>query len=227
MDLMSPGFIKDASKVVIVGPNGVGKSRCAASIAHQAVLAGHPVLFVNATHMLGELGALDSDSSLRRYAAPQLLVIDETGYLSCDNRHADLLFQLINARCQQEINVITTNRAFGEWVPPQGGPGAPERACPPRQGQAGGEGRMSRRRSCSHTCDCGVLAAAAHWTPEQALAACELLMELQQAPWKLQGPQIQQACLAARATDAAAGHPWPDASPRESSRVRARTPSCM
>lgn len=120
MDLMSPGFIKDASKVVIVGPNGVGKSRCAASIAHQAVLAAHPVLFVNAAHMLGELGALDSDSALRRYAAPQLLVIDEIGYLSCDNRHADLLFQLINARCQQEISVITTNRAFGEWVPPQG-----------------------------------------------------------------------------------------------------------
>ncbi len=30
-------------------------------------------------------------------------------------------------------------------------------------------------------------------TPEQALAACELLMELQQALWKLHGPQIQQA----------------------------------
>jgi hypothetical protein len=72
-----------------------------------------------------------------------------------------------------------------------------------------------------------VLAAAAHWTPEQALDAYELLMELQQALWKLQGPQIQQACLAARAADAAAGHPWPDASPQESSRVRARTPSCM
>lgn len=52
---------------------------------------------------------------------------------------------------------------------------------------------MSRRRSCRRTCDCGVLAAAAHWTPEQALAAYELLMELQQALWKLQGPQIQQA----------------------------------
>jgi hypothetical protein len=52
---------------------------------------------------------------------------------------------------------------------------------------------MSRRRPCGHTCDCGVLAAAAHWTPEQALAAYELLTELQQALRKLQGPQIQQA----------------------------------
>jgi DNA replication protein DnaC len=119
MDLMGLGFIKDASNVVIVGPNGVGKSMCAANIAHQAVLAGHTVLFVNAAHMLGELSALDSDSALqrklRRYAAPQLLVIDEIGYLSYGNRHADLLFQLINARYQQKSTVITTNRAFGEW----------------------------------------------------------------------------------------------------------------
>lgn len=119
MDLMGLGFIKDASNVVIVGPNGVGKSMCAANIAHQAVLAGYTVLFVNAAHMLGELSALDSDSALqrklRRYAAPQLLVIDEIGYLSYGNRHADLLFQLINARYQQKSTVITTNRAFGEW----------------------------------------------------------------------------------------------------------------
>jgi len=31
MDLMSLSFIKDASNVVIVGPNGVGKSMCAAN----------------------------------------------------------------------------------------------------------------------------------------------------------------------------------------------------
>ena len=49
------------------------------------------------------------------------------------------------------------------------------------------------RRSCRRTCDCDVLAAVAHWTPEQALAAYELLMELQQALWKLQGPQNRQA----------------------------------
>lgn len=52
---------------------------------------------------------------------------------------------------------------------------------------------MSRRRTWRRTCDCGVLAAAAHWTPEQALAAYELLIELQRALWKVQGPQIQQA----------------------------------
>ena len=68
--------------------------------------------------MLGELAALDSDSTLRHrlkhYAAPDLLLIDEVGYLSYSNRHADLLFELISRRYEHKSTVITTNRAFKE-----------------------------------------------------------------------------------------------------------------
>ena len=63
--------------------------------------------------------ALDSASTLQRrlrhYARPQLLVIDEVGYLSYSNRHADMLFQLVSRRYQNKSTLITTNRAFGEW----------------------------------------------------------------------------------------------------------------
>ena len=52
---------------------------------------------------------------LRHYARPQLLVIDEVGYLSYSNRHADMLFQLVSRRYQNKSTLITTNRAFGEW----------------------------------------------------------------------------------------------------------------
>jgi hypothetical protein len=62
---------------------------------------------------------LDGDSLLRRrirhYAAPDLLLIDEVGYLSYSNRHADLLFELISRRYEHKSTVITTNRAFKEW----------------------------------------------------------------------------------------------------------------
>jgi DNA replication protein DnaC len=96
--LMSLDFLADATNIVLVGPNGVGKSTLACNIAHQALSHGHTVLFTSAGQLLGELAALDSDSTLRRrlrhYAAPSLLVIDEVGYLSYSNRHADLLFEL-------------------------------------------------------------------------------------------------------------------------------------
>ena len=69
--------------------------------------------------MLGDLAGLDSDSALRyrlrRYAAPDLLVIDEVGYLSYSNRHADLLFELINRRHEKKSTLITTNKSFSEW----------------------------------------------------------------------------------------------------------------
>ena len=118
-ELMTLEFLKDASNIVFVGPNGVGKTLCAANIGYQAVLAGHTALFITAGQLLGELAALDSDSALRRklrqYAAPDLLVIDEVGYLSYSNRHADLLFELVSRRYQHKSTVVTTNRAFADW----------------------------------------------------------------------------------------------------------------
>ena len=83
------------------------------------MIEGHAVLFTSAGQLLGDLCALDSDSALRRrlrhYARPQLLVIDEVGYLSYSNRHADLLFELISRRYQNKSTLVTTNRPFAEW----------------------------------------------------------------------------------------------------------------
>jgi DNA replication protein DnaC len=49
------------------------------------------------------------------YARPRLLVIDEIGYLSYSNRHADLLFEVVSRRYEEKSTLITTNRPFGEW----------------------------------------------------------------------------------------------------------------
>ena len=118
-ELMTLEFLKDASNVVLVGPNGVGKTMCACNLGYQAVLAGHTALFTTAGQLLGELAALDSDSGLRRklrqYSAPDVLIIDEVGYLSYSNRHADLLFELVSRRYQNKSTVVTTNRAFADW----------------------------------------------------------------------------------------------------------------
>jgi DNA replication protein DnaC len=116
---MTLDFLKETANAVFVGPNGVGKSMLAQNIAHQAVIQGYTVLFTSAGQLLGDLCALDSDSALQRrlrhYARPQLLAIDEVGYLSYSNRHADMLFQLVSRRYQSKSTLITTNRPFAEW----------------------------------------------------------------------------------------------------------------
>lgn len=118
-DLMSLSFLDDATNVVFIGPNGVGKSTLAQNVAHHALIQGHTVLFKSASEMLGELAALDSDSALRRrlhhYATPDILVIDEVGYLSYSNRHADLLFELVSRRYEARSTIVTTNKPFAEW----------------------------------------------------------------------------------------------------------------
>lgn len=69
--------------------------------------------------MLGDLAAQDGDNALRRrlrhYARPGLLVIDEVGYLSYANRHADLLFEIVSRRYEVKSTIVTTNRPFSEW----------------------------------------------------------------------------------------------------------------
>src|ERR1700745_1242127 len=116
---MTLDFLKDATNVILVGPNGFGKSTPARNIAHQALILGHTVLFSSAGQLLGDLAALDSDSALRRrlnhYARPDLLAIDEVGYLSYSNRHADLLFELITRGYDTPSTIITTNRPFADW----------------------------------------------------------------------------------------------------------------
>jgi DNA replication protein DnaC len=117
--LMTLDFLKDATNAVLVGQNGLGKTMLAQNIAHQAVIAGHTVLFATAGQLLGDLAALDSDSALRRrlhhYARPALLVVDEVGYLSYSNRHADLMFELVSRRYQNKSTLVTTNRSFTDW----------------------------------------------------------------------------------------------------------------
>jgi DNA replication protein DnaC len=119
-ELFSLNFIEEPANIVLIGPNGIGKTMLAKNLLHQAVLHGHTARFTLASDMLHDLAAQDSSVSLarrlRRYTSPTVLGIDEVGYLSYDSRYADLFFEVITRRYQKNPIIITTNKPFGEWT---------------------------------------------------------------------------------------------------------------
>lgn len=119
-ELFSLAFLTEAANVVLIGPNGLGKTMLLKNLTHQAVLHGHSARFTLASDMLHDLAAQDSTVALarrlHRYTRCALLSIDEVGYLSYDPRYADLLFEVITRRYElQRPIALSTNKAFGEW----------------------------------------------------------------------------------------------------------------
>jgi len=118
-EVLSLGFIGEAANIVLIGPNGLGKTMLVKNMLYQAVLHGHTARFTLASDMLHDLAAQDSSASLarrlRRYTSPGVLAVDEVGYLSYDARYADLFFEVITRRYQQCPVIISTNKPFGEW----------------------------------------------------------------------------------------------------------------
>jgi len=112
-------FLVGPRNIILVAPQGLGKTMIARNICHQAVLKGHSALFITASQCLLDLASQDSARGLERrlkhYCRPAVLCLDEVGYLSYDNRNADLLFQLVSRRYEHKSLILTTNLKFSEW----------------------------------------------------------------------------------------------------------------
>ncbi len=111
-------FLPEGRNLVLVGRNGLGKTMIAQNICHAAVLAGYSVLFRSAPALLEELHRQSPEGrrrKLRTYANSGLLCIDEVGYLSFDDKAADLLYEVVNRRYERKPVILTTNRPFKEW----------------------------------------------------------------------------------------------------------------
>ena len=112
-------FIERGENVLLKGGSGVGKTMIAQNLGHTALAAGYSVRFASLASALADLLGQESlpafERRLRRYLRPDLLVLDELGYLPCDNRAADILYNIISRRHERASTIITTNLAFKQW----------------------------------------------------------------------------------------------------------------
>lgn len=113
-------FLEDHTNVVFMGSVGLGKTHLAVALGLEACQAGHSVLYVPAIQVINELLVAQKGHRLRKtmkkYAGIDLLILDEIGYLPIDKAGADLLYQVLAQRYEKASTVLTTNRAYKEWV---------------------------------------------------------------------------------------------------------------
>jgi DNA replication protein DnaC len=112
-------FIEDKANAILIGGVGLGKTHLAIALGLAACQAGPRVRFATAIDIINSLSAAQNAGrlvkELKKYTRPELLIIDELGYLPIDKRGADLLFQIISQRYERGSIVLTTNKVYKHW----------------------------------------------------------------------------------------------------------------
>ncbi len=119
-NLFRLSFLKEKANVIFMGGAGLGKSHLAAALAYEACLAGHTVLFTTAIDIVNTLVAAQSahrlKAELKKYISPNIVLVDELGYLPIDKAGADLLFQVFSQRYETGSTIVTTNQLYKHWA---------------------------------------------------------------------------------------------------------------
>ena len=113
---LSLRFIEAGGGFIFLGEPGTGKTHLATAIGYSACLSGHSVRCTTAIDMINSLQAAQAGHHYRKamdsYIRPELLILDEIGYLPFDDKGANLFFQVISGRYETGSTILTTNQPF-------------------------------------------------------------------------------------------------------------------
>jgi DNA replication protein DnaC len=117
-DLATLRFLTAGESVVLHGPVGVGKTHLAQALGHAACRRGHTVAFTKTSRLLADLAGGHADRTwaarLRRWARPDLVILDDFAMRDLTGPQADDLYELVTERAGHSL-IITANRAAADW----------------------------------------------------------------------------------------------------------------
>jgi len=119
-ELATLRFLHNGENILLLDPPGVGKTHLATGLALKAIERGHRVYFLTLHDLVTRSRAQREKnrlhSLLQVLVRPQVLILDEIGYLPLEQPDATFLFEVVNKRYQAQKSIIlTSNKSFGQW----------------------------------------------------------------------------------------------------------------
>jgi len=118
-ELARGDYIDSATNIIAVGSSGTGKSHVCDALGVAACEQSRRVRRYKAIELTSELEQAQEQHQLhrylRRFAALDVVIIDELGYMPISQHAADLLFQALSERHERRSVILNTNLPFGEW----------------------------------------------------------------------------------------------------------------
>jgi DNA replication protein DnaC len=113
-------FVNQKRNLCFIGAPGLGKTHCSVAIGRALCEQGNTVRFYSAIDLVLKLEEAQSNNTLGRLMekilTPDLLIIDELGFVPFSDNGARLLFDIFSKRYEQGSILITTNLDLPKWI---------------------------------------------------------------------------------------------------------------
>jgi len=118
-ELKSLKFIEENRNIIFSGNPGTGKSHLSIGLGIKACNEGYKVFFATVPQFINKLKETQSEKRLTGFESKfqkyDLIILDELGYISFDQKGSELLFSFLSLRAERKSTIITSNLSFERW----------------------------------------------------------------------------------------------------------------